>query len=594
MKKILIKVGFLFMVVSLLAGCKNVTVHGPNLSVRLAVTIFDKNYEGIKETVALGANINKVKASPLFYTGSCKYAFYKADDHVVSFLIENGANVKQKSLDGRSLLMDFAYNNSFDLCKLALEHGAHVNDKDIYGNTALEYLFLGGTARGTELGIERTLNLFIENGAKVRAKTLEAAFEASSDHGDGDCKYRLVKEVLEKLIDEDIEYEIDPVLEAAMLDKKDDLIQLIQNGNMKPEYENQILFYTASFGSVEAMKFLKEKGLDLFAVNRLNDTTLMVASRYGNLEMVKYLIEQKLDIQAKNFDGETAMLQAATYNQVDVIKELIKNKAATNYDVDGFKKSALLWAARNGSLDVVQFFIENPELTDEDSLSTALNSAATAEQIHVVKYLIRKGCDVNSGDGPLEYACLKGNLEIAKLLVENGAKIDGIKNDGEPLEISCRRPNLELVQYLVENGADVNAVQITSDGLKTESALMTAIQNGCFDTVQYLVENGADINYIEEDNGYSVLDYAVDEYSTNIIKYLIENGADINYKNYEGETPLMLALQYAGYDNIKILLENNADLTLKNNEGKTALEIAKDLKIEKDFKDLIELVKKEK
>lgn len=110
-----------------------------------------------------------------------------------------------------------------------------------------------------------------------------------------------------------------------------------------------------------------------------------------------------------------------------------------------------------------------------------------------------------------------------------------------------------------------------------------------FDTIKYLVENGADINYVNESmDGYGVMSYAAPRYSTNILKYVIEKGVDINYQNYNGETPLMLAVQSGNYDNVYVLLENNSDTTLKNNDEKTALEIAE----ENGVKDVVKLLEK--
>lgn len=592
MKTFLKKVGLLIMTASLLTSCKQKNFFELDDDQKFAVQIWNKNYEGIKELIDKGVNVDRVKLDPFIYKGSCRYAFYKSDDEVLKFLIENGADVNYKFLSGISLLMDFANSNRLVMCKFALEHGANINDKDYFGNTALEYVFTAETLKGSEQEKERMMSLFVDNGAKVRAKTLEAAFKGAHDKGDGDGKYQLVKKVLEKLIDEGVKYEIDPVLEAAMLGHEEKMITLIKDGKMLPEYENQILFYTAGFGSVDSMKFLKEAGVDLFAVDNYNKTTLMVASRYGNLEMVKYLAEEKLDVEAKDYEGKTAIIEAAEYNQVNVIKELIKVKAKTFYEFNEFPNSALESACRYGSLDVVQFFIENPQLTDEYSISNAIDNAVLCEQIDIARYLIDMGIDMNfssNGDDIFSFACRKGNLELVKLLAENGALINGLDNEGEPLIASCESPNLEIVKYLVENGAYVNAVGTNSEGLKTESALMTAIKYGCFDTIKYLVENGADINYVHESmDGYGVISYAAPRYSTNILKYIIENGSDINYQNYNGETPLMLAVQSGNYDNVKVLLENNADTRLENNDEKTALDIAE----ENDFNDIVKLLEK--
>lgn len=73
------------------------------------------------------------------------------------------------------------------------------------------------------------------------------------------------------------------------------------------------------------------------------------------------------------------------------------------------------------------------------------------------------------------------------------------------LMIASYKGNLEIVKLLVDNGADVN---IKSDIGNT--ALMFASEYGQLDIVKYLVENGADIN-IKDDDGESALIHALED-----------------------------------------------------------------------------------
>ena len=61
--------------------------------------------------------------------------------------------------------------------------------------------------------------------------------------------------------------------------------------------------------------------------------------------------------------------------------------------------------------------------------------------------------------------------------------------------------NLEMVKLLVENGADINAKNHYS-----KTALMIASEYNDIETVKYLVENGADVNAKNED-GKTAIDF---------------------------------------------------------------------------------------
>ena len=80
------------------------------------------------------------------------------------------------------------------------------------------------------------------------------------------------------------------------------------------------------------------------------------------------------------------------------------------------------------------------------------------------------------------------------------------------LMIASCKGNLEIVKLLVDNGADVN---IKSDIGNT--ALMFASEYGQLDIVKYLVEKGADIN-IKNEDGNTALDWAATEEIKEILR----------------------------------------------------------------------------
>ncbi|MCI9110206.1 MAG: hypothetical protein HFH47_00150 [Bacilli bacterium] len=81
-----------------------------------------------------------------------------------------------------------------------------------------------------------------------------------------------------------------------------------------------------------------------------------------------------------------------------------------------------------------------------------------------------------------------------------------------------------------------------------------------------------DVSYYYADY-YNVppLGYACINENLKMVKLLINKGADLNLKTIPlGETPLMLALKYNGYDKskiVKLLIELGSDLNVKNSDG---------------------------
>jgi ankyrin repeat protein len=130
----------------------------------------------------------------------------------------------------------------------------------------------------------------------------------------------------------------------------------------------------------------------------------------------------------------------------------------------------IIAAAYFGILEIVKEKINKDPLRDINSYkngfgNTILMVASVSNHMHIVKYLVENGADVNAKNDARESAllltCREGHLDIIRYLVENGADINystGLKY-GEgvtPLTFACVYGHLSVVEYLVENGANVD------------------------------------------------------------------------------------------------------------------------------------------
>ena len=83
--------------------------------------------------------------------------------------------------------------------------------------------------------------------------------------------------------------------------------------------------------------------------------------------------------------------------------------------------------------------------------------------LEVVKILVENGADVNyrniDGITPLMNGCSKGNLDIVKFLVDQGSNMDAKNNRGETalFYASSYNTHVEIIKFLIEQGADVNS-----------------------------------------------------------------------------------------------------------------------------------------
>ena len=141
-----------------------------------------------------------------------------------------------------------------------------------------------------------------------------------------------------------------------------------------------------------------------------------------------------------------------------------------------------------------------------------------------------------------------GDLELLKVLVESGAKIDERDDGGyTPFMLAALSHSSETMSYLISKGADVNAA--TSWGA---TALTRAAQGGDTNVVALLLSNGANVNAREYD-GYTSLSRAAMNGHTQIVRMLLAKGADTTATTKHGHTALTLAQDNRRHDIVAIL-----------------------------------------
>ena len=171
--------------------------------------------------------------------------------------------------------------------------------------------------------------------------------------------------------------------------------------------------------------------------------------------------------------------------------------------------------------------IETQSLLDKDLLSSVYEHLKQSDIVGLEKllkentYLIELeefGATFNKT--LLHYAAHKGNIEMCKLLCSLGANINSSVNGDTPLCEASTVGNLDTVKLLIENGATVDGVFST-----ITSPLMCAIIFGHNEIAEYLINKGADINRIHLNLHQTPLDLSVIWGNTKIEKILCDRKA---------------------------------------------------------------------
>ncbi|XP_071142186.1 ankyrin-1-like [Mytilus edulis] len=148
-------------------------------------------------------------------------------------------------------------------------------------------------------------------------------------------------------------------------------------------------------------------------------------------------------------------------------------------------------------------------LFQEDGGWTALMFAAWGGHLEVCRLLIDRGCkiDITDVDGwtALMWAARFGHLEICRLLIDTGCKIDitATVNGWTALMFAAWRGHLEICRLLIDRGCKIDITNI--DGY---TALHYAAQGGHLQTTRCLVEQGGASPLIKTHQGETPYDLA--------------------------------------------------------------------------------------
>ena len=199
---------------------------------------------------------------------------------------------------------------------------------------------------------------------------------------------------------------------------------------------------------------------------------------------------------------------------------------------------------------------------------------------------------------PLNEACATGNMDLIKLLIENGADVNC--NDGlTPLSVtySIKVDNWYIIaQILIENGASLNYITDYSGGNSSVLQDIVKVRSKAA-LPEYKPESKEEVmkafNYAVENCDHSnvnwmlVMQHSVSNDRIEIVKFLLDQGyCTINDTSRGGLTALMFAARDSTIEMVQVLLDYGADKSIKDNYGKTAYDYA----VQSNHKDIISLL----
>ncbi|KAL3890257.1 hypothetical protein ACJMK2_002545 [Sinanodonta woodiana] len=262
----------------------------------------------------------------------------------------------------------------------------------------------------------------------------------------------------------------------------------------------------------------------------------LVSARRCKVEIVEYLMHKGANMEVIGNNEYTALCMALANQNVDVVETLVKHGANVNHLTNIKMSSAHVlccegdWSEGNDietillpSLRILLNAGLNLNIKGLDD-STVLHFASAKMNHSICEFLVKSGADLGAIDylkrtplhmavrnidimvlkTPLTHACLHGNTNAVRILVENGADCKACGDLGiQPIHIAAEGGDCSMMAILENAGCDLSTRDASGS-----TPLHYAASDGNPDTVQYLLSHNVNKN-CEDSQGLVPLDLAL-------------------------------------------------------------------------------------
>lgn len=331
----------------------------------------------------------------------------------------------------------------------------------------------------------------------------------------------------------------------------------------------------AGFNEDCVIRALKEFIASHKGTCELGEDLLSLAMPFCNNKLIELLVNSEVDVNSLDADKNTALYKAVMHGNIGIVNILL-NAGAKVESINVLRRSKRMEGIATG------FGCTHKNVT-------AMYMAILCNNIRMIKVLLDHKASPNFHAEhmytPLQNAVNDASVPIIKLLLQFGADIGEVdtSQDNVVQRTIWYRSKAKFVIALID-GADKDFINVVDRyGF---SLLQRAILNGSTELIQILINKGADFKYISQD-GDSLMHIALSlqclgvtgENAFSILKILIDAGSDVNCRNQKGFTPLMLAVSHGCFllDQkikrrvISLLVRSGACLNMLDNKQNTAL-----------------------
>lgn len=235
------------------------------------------------------------------------------------------------------------------------------------------------------------------------------------------------------LIDAGADVNVPGLLTRVVEEGDFEVLSLLVNNGADIEIFGPEALERAIKEEIEAVALLLDEGTPINDVGIVLNG-LQAAAESGNIELAQYLIERGADVNAPAGAeaGRTALQAACEGGNAEMVMFLLGKKADVNAppaSVDGI--TAIDAAITRIDEKIFRLLLDHgAQLYRRDRPTNILHKLIKMDKTNLVRLVLETGIDANQmsagkeGRTPLQLAAERGNLEIAKVLIDHRVEVN--------------------------------------------------------------------------------------------------------------------------------------------------------------------------